>query len=245
MAISLQSTARTNSLFSRLKNFFNLTVLSQKLNHTLGEIGRRGQWNPDMESGSTFEPGQVEISKWKKVDSREMGITQSMIPVPPWIVLKVLQTAGFEAYLVGGCVRDLLLNRVPKDFDVITSADLTEIRKKFHRCVIVGRRFPICRVHVKGSVVEVSSFATVAKTDKRKEEFSLRSMPKGCDHKDIARWRNSMRRDFTVNSLFFDPFVNKIYDYANAMLDLTSSKLRTLVPAEVSFEEDCGRCIML
>lgn len=173
-----------------------------------------------------------------------MGINQSMIPLSPWTVLKILKNAGFEAYFVGGCVRDLLLNRVPKDFDVITTAALTQVRKQFHRSMIIGRRFPICQVNVKGSVVEVSSFQTVAQNNEGKDDkFSVSQLPKGCDEKDLARWRNCMHRDFTVNSLFFDPFVNTIYDYADALSDLKLSKLQTLIPAELSFEEDCARIL--
>ncbi|XP_028109633.1 uncharacterized protein LOC114308273 [Camellia sinensis] len=68
-------------------------------------------------------------------------------------------------------------------------------------------------------------------------------MPHGCDVKDFIIWRNCMHRDFTINSLFFDPFVNEIYDYANGMMDLKSLKLRTLIPAQLSFEEDCARIL--
>ncbi|MBA0732888.1 hypothetical protein Gogos_016950 [Gossypium gossypioides] len=107
---------------------------------------------------------------------------------------------SFEAYLVGGCVRDLLLNRTPKDFDVITTANLKQIRKKFHRAEIIGKRFPICRVHIKGSIIEVSSFETVARHDADKEKALSSLIPKICDEKDLIRWRNSRNRDFTINS---------------------------------------------
>ncbi|CAL8171457.1 unnamed protein product [Prunus armeniaca] len=186
--------------------------------------------------------GCIDMSKWKKLDSRNLGIKPSMVSQPSWIVLKILQSEGFEAYLVGGCVRDLILKRIPKDFDVITTANLKQIKKQFYRAEIVGRRFPICRVHVKGSVIEVSSFETVAKHAGKKEADSP-CRPPGCDKKDFIRWRNSMHRDFTINSLFFDPFANKIYDYANGMADLRSLKLRTLGSAKLSFEEDCARIL--
>ncbi|GFY87824.1 polynucleotide adenylyltransferase family protein [Actinidia rufa] len=128
----------------------------------------------------------------------------------------MLSYAGFEAYLVGGCVRDLLLNKVPKDFDVITTAALEQ----------------------------VSSFETLAKSAKVKEGLLLSQMPRGCNRIDFVRWRDCMRRDFTVNSsLFFDPFVNKIYDYADGMMDLRSLKLQTLIPAQLSFEEDSARIL--
>ncbi|KAF9682094.1 hypothetical protein SADUNF_Sadunf05G0072600 [Salix dunnii] len=155
----------------------------------------------------------------------------------------VAMKVGFEAYLVGGCVRDLLLNKAPKDFDVITTANLQQIKKKFHRAKIVGRRFPICIVLVKGSVIEVSSFETSAQQCREKEKALLSQMRGSCDEKDFLLWKNSMQRDFTVNSLFFDPFMNRIYDYANGMEDLRSLKLKTLIPAQLSFQEDCARIL--
>ncbi|KAH9662414.1 polynucleotide adenylyltransferase family protein [Citrus sinensis] len=185
----------------------------------------------------------VDVSNWKTVDSRNLGITRAMIPQPSWVVLKILKSQGFQAYLVGGCVRDLLLRRVPKDFDVITTANLKQIRRQFHRSEIIGRRFPICRVHIKGSVIEVSSFETVAKHGEGKETVLLSQIPYGCDEIDLVRWRNSIHRDFTINSLFFDPFLNKIYDYANGISDLRCLKLRTLIPAYLSFTEDCARIL--
>ncbi|XVE87528.1 hypothetical protein DITRI_Ditri18aG0125000 [Diplodiscus trichospermus] len=166
-----------------------------------------------------------------------------MISIPSWTVLSILHKGGFEAYLVGGCVRDLVLKRIPKDFDVITTADLKQIKKKFNHAVIVGRRFPICRVHIKGSVIEVSSFNTVAKHDEDKERALSFLVPNGCDEKDLIRWRNSRNRDFTINSLFFDPFTCNIYDYNNGLSDLKSLELRTLIPAHVSFQEDCARIL--
>lgn len=192
---------------------------------------------------SVFEPGEVNVSKWKKMDSRSLGITRTMVPSSPFTVLKILRTRGFEAYLVGGCVRDLLLKRTPRDFDVITTADLHQIRKQFHNCHIVGRKFPICRVHIKGSVIEVSSFKTSAKHSEDKEKFLVSQVPRGCDKSDLNLWKNCMHRDFTVNSLFFDPVIHKIYDYSNGMKDLLELKLRTLVPAHLSFTEDCARIL--
>ncbi|KAK8717628.1 hypothetical protein V6N13_044889 [Hibiscus sabdariffa] len=185
----------------------------------------------------------IDTSKWKKIQASKVGISASMISHPSWIVLNILHKGGFEAYLVGGCVRDLLLNRIPKDFDVITTANLKQIRNKFHRAVIIGRRFPICRVHIKGSIIEVSSFETVAKHDEEKGKALSSLVPNRCDEKDLIRWRNSSNRDFTINSLFFDPFTCNIYDYNDGMSDLKLLKLRTLVPAHVSFQEDCARIL--
>ncbi|KAK3005925.1 hypothetical protein RJ639_017798, partial [Escallonia herrerae] len=266
---------RRTALTSRLKGL----LTSQRFNHSVVEGEPQARTSAGTGSNLVHKQGQINFSKWRMVDSRTVGLTQSMISESSWIVLKILQSKGFEAYLVGGCVRDLLLNKVPKDFDVITTAALEkvschcfkffdspvscykgrigckskltvvllghklQIRKQFHRSEIVGRRFPICRVHVKGSVIEVSSFETLAQNSERKEKYLVSKMPKGCEELDLLRWKNSMRRDFTINSLFFNPFLNKIYDYANGMVDLESLKLRTLVPAQLSFKEDRARIL--
>ncbi|KAG5245429.1 Poly(A) polymerase [Salix suchowensis] len=227
-------------LISRLKLLTSL----QRFNHTLTKEGLKAPAYYEM--GRDFLAQQRYVfdrSKWRKVNARYHGITRSMIPDAPWTVLKLLRVGGFEAYLVGGCVRDLLLNKAPKDFDVITTANLQQIKKKFHRAKIVGRRFPICIVLVKGSVIEVSSFETSAQQCQEKEKALLSKMRGSCDEKDFLLWKNSMQRDFTINSLFFDPFMNRIYDYANGMEDLRSLKLKTLIPARLSFQEDCARIL--
>ncbi|XP_073046169.1 uncharacterized protein [Primulina eburnea] len=184
----------------------------------------------------------VNFSKWTKLDSRKFGIARSQISLSSQIVLKKLHSAGFEAYLVGGCVRDFLLNKVPKDFDVITTASLKKVKSTFQSAIIIGRRFPICRVTVKGFVVEVSSFETRHEHSCRKQ-VHISNFPIGCDKKDLARWNNCLQRDFTINSLYYDPYSNTIFDYADAMTDLTSLTLRTVIPAHLSFKDDQARIL--
>ncbi|XP_022775480.1 uncharacterized protein LOC111317278 isoform X4 [Durio zibethinus] len=231
----------------RTKSFLSPRIKSltrfQRCNHTLGERGLQAELHSEMAPPPNPVIHPIDPSKWKKIQASKVGITNSMISLPSWIVLNNLHRGGFEAYLVGGCVRDLLLNRIPKDFDVITTATLRQVKKKFYRAQIVGRRFPICIVHIKGSVVEVTSFETAAKHDKDKEKGLISLIPKGCDEKDLIRWRDTRKRDFTINSLIFDPFTCNIYDYNNGMSDLKSLKLRTLIPAHVSFRDDCARIL--
>ncbi|CAI9272231.1 unnamed protein product [Lactuca saligna] len=213
---------KRHTLLSRFKI---LPSQLQCLYHKFAEVGNKPR--PRSDKCSDFQPGEINISKWKKMDSRSLGISRTMVPSAPYTLLKILQTQGFEAYLVGGCVRDLLLNRTPKDFDVITTADLNQIKKQF----------------IDGSIIEVSSFKTLAKHSEDKEKFLVSHMPRNCDKSDLKLWKNSMHRDFTVNSLFFDPLMHKIYDYSNGMKDLLELKLRTLVPANLSFTEDCARIL--
>ncbi|KAL0463754.1 UNVERIFIED_CONTAM: Poly(A) polymerase I [Sesamum latifolium] len=264
MALSQPSKAKT--FLHRMKSF--MTLQSSKCSSI--EVVGRAPFSSD--SGGCSSSDQVEFAKWRKLDSRRLGIAKSMISIPSWTVLRNLRAAGFEAYLVGGCVRDLLLNKVPKDFDVITTARLKQVKKKFRRAIIVGKRFPICRVPIKDSVVEVSSFETVAEQSKTKQ-VGISHKPTGCDPRDFVRWKNCMHRDFTVNrlilyfsgckllsirfpseegypsmlstslSLLFDPFVDVIFDYTDAIVDLRSLKLRTVIPAHLSFKEDEARIL--
>ncbi|PWA88209.1 polynucleotide adenylyltransferase family protein [Artemisia annua] len=179
---------------------------------------------------------------WKKFSSKELGITNSMISKPTRIVLNGLKRQGFDAYLVGGCVRDLILKRPPKDFDVLTTAELKEVRTAFSRSEIVGKRFPICHVHVGDDIVEVSSFSTSARHHLMESEVSLQRHD-DCDEKDHSRWRNCMERDLTINGLMFDPYAQTIYDYIGGMEDIKKAKVRTIHPASVSFVEDCARIL--
>ncbi|KAJ7944068.1 Poly(A) polymerase [Quillaja saponaria] len=237
MAMSLRR--NSNGLLSHLKSLINL----QRFNHTFIEGRLQTRLYRKMDSDYVASGESIDVSKWKEVNASRFGITRDMISLPARIVLKILRNEGFDAYLVGGCVRDLILNRIPKDFDVITTATLQQIKKKFYHAMIVGRRFPICRVHVKGSVIEVSSFETVAHNDTKRKEVPFFRMPYGCKEKDFLRWKNCLHRDFTINSLFFDPFTNKIFDYTNGLEDLRSLKLQTLISAQVSFKEDCARIL--
>ncbi|WCJ20596.1 CCA-adding enzyme [Euphorbia peplus] len=225
-----------NSLSSPIKTLTTFQV--QRLTHTLTE--------PNTQSSRKIEGYDyfvVEMSKWKKIQASRVGVSPEKIPLFAWSVLNQLHKKGFQAYLVGGCVRDFLLNKQPKDFDVVTTAELKEVKRVFRNCSIIGRRFPICRVKIKDSVIEVSSFETVAAHFKDNENQKLPEMPVGCDEKDFICWNNSIRRDFTINSLFYDPFLDKICDYANGMEDIRTLKLRTVKPAHLSFEEDRARVL--
>ncbi|EPS60978.1 hypothetical protein M569_13823, partial [Genlisea aurea] len=179
------------------------------------------------------------------MDSRSLGLSAKMVPNHSWTVLRMLQAAGKEAYFVGGCVRDLLLKKVPKDFDIVTTAELKQVvffflvKRMFNRAIIIGKRFPICKVFHKDCSVEVSSFETASQKCKGKK-IAFSQMPKGCDRLDFARFKNCMKRDFTVNSLYFDPARNVIFDYTNALRDIRSKKLRTITLAKLSFKEDEG-----
>uniref|UniRef100_A0ACD5WHP2 Uncharacterized protein n=1 Tax=Avena sativa TaxID=4498 RepID=A0ACD5WHP2_AVESA len=195
-------------------------------------------------SSSSSRPGFIDRSSWRCFDSRAIGIPRGAIPLNCWSVLQMLKRKGFEAYLVGGCVRDLLLKRAPKDFDVITTASLQQIKKLvFNRCLIIGTRFPICQVKMRGSTFEVSSFSTKPAKVKGSENINRSEESDDDDQGDILRWKNSLKRDFTINSLYFNPFNNRVYDYVNGVMDLRKNKVCTVIPAHVSFKEDPARIL--
>lgn len=193
-------------------------------------------------SKSNNPGGGISVREWKKLSSKELGISTSLISQPIRVVLKKLKKKGYEVYLVGGCVRDLILKRVPKDFDILTSAELKEVNRTFPQCEIVGKRFPICHVRIGGHVVEVSSFCTGQQKYNRNQSVAV-GVPIGCDEKDKIRWRNCMERDFTVNGLIFDPFARLIFDYLGGLEDMSKAKLRTVIPANFSFHEDSARIL--
>ncbi|KAK6262007.1 hypothetical protein QUC31_007823 [Theobroma cacao] len=182
------------------------------------------------------------LPQWKKLNSQDLGISTTNISKPTRKVLNGLKRKGYEVYLVGGCVRDLILKRTPKDFDVITTAELREVVRAFSQCEIVGRRFPICHVHIGDTIVEVSSFSTSGQKLGRGLNYKL-GRPAGCDEKDFIRWRNCLQRDFTINGLMFDPYARIIYDYMGGIEDIRKAKVRTVIPAGTSFQEDCARIL--
>ncbi|KAH9553824.1 hypothetical protein CY35_08G032600 [Sphagnum magellanicum] len=175
----------------------------------------------------------------------EHGLHQQLIPAASWRVLNRLQDEGYESYLVGGSVRDLLLKQTPKDFDVLTTADPKQVKKSFPgHCIIVGKRFPICHVSSLNTVIEVSSFCT--SLDNQKGETVAHKGVKGTegwDMRDFARWENCLKRDFTVNGLMYDPFQSIVYDYVGGLRDLRKFQVRTVIPADESFQEDPARIL--
>ncbi|KDP22554.1 hypothetical protein JCGZ_26385 [Jatropha curcas] len=196
----------------------------------------------DVRRRSSGREGKGKGPDWKKLNSKDLGISTSMIARPTRNVLNVLKQRGHEVYLVGGCVRDLILKRIPKDFDIITSAELKEVLRAFSRCEIIGKRFPICHVHIQDTVVEVSSFSTTARKFGGNFSYDVQS-PIGCDEKDYVRWRNCLQRDFTINGFMFDPYGKIVYDYMGGLEDIRKAKVRTVIPASNSFQEDCARIL--
>ncbi|MBU0688924.1 MAG: polynucleotide adenylyltransferase PcnB [Gammaproteobacteria bacterium] len=151
-----------------------------------------------------------------------------------------LQAAGFQAYVVGGAVRDLLLDRHPKDFDVATDATPEEVKRVFRRARIIGRRFRLVHVMFGDETVEVSTFRRAIEAEDAETDAHgriLRDNEFGDQEQDAAR------RDFTANGLFYDPSSQEIFDYHNGYADIRANTLRMIGDPEVRYREDPVRML--
>lgn len=159
-------------------------------------------------------------------------------------VVDMLQSAGYSAYIVGGGVRDLLLNLKPKDFDVATNATPEQVRQVFRSALIIGRRFRIVHVRFGREIIEVTTFRA------HHQESSNAKDAKQSDHGlllldnvygDIES--DAFRRDFTVNALYLDPNTRQIIDFADGIEDLKQRQLRIIGEAEARYREDPVRML--
>jgi putative nucleotidyltransferase with HDIG domain len=145
-------------------------------------------------------------------------------------IVERLRASGQAAYLVGGCVRDLLLGRVPKDFDVATSAPPDELLRLFPGAGQVGAHFGVVLVHDRGAQVEVATFrADLEYRDGRR--------PEGVRFETDPR-EDVLRRDFTINSLLLDPLTGEILDFAGGRADLDARIVRAIGDPVRRFQED-------
>lgn len=172
----------------------------------------------------------------------EHSISRSRIDPHSLQVLYRLHRAGFLAYLVGGGVRDLLLGRTPKDFDVGTNATPQQVKRLFRNCFLVGRRFRLAHVRFGADErVEVATFRRQATVDDLPEDPD--------DHASVVEnifgtpQEDAFRRDFTINALFYDISTFSIIDYVGGLADLAARHLRVIGDPLVRFTEDPVRML--
>ncbi len=171
------------------------------------------------------------------------SVSRSQISPSALKVLYQLKKAGFEAYLVGGCVRDLLLGREPKDFDVVTDANPEQIRRVFRNCRLIGRRFRLAHVHFGEEIIEVATFrGSTDDVDNESQQTHedgrlLRDNVYGTLEEDV--WR----RDFTVNALYYNIRDFSIVDYTGGMQHLSEGLLQLLGEPVTRYREDPVRML--
>lgn len=158
-------------------------------------------------------------------------MTEALLRAGAKTLARTLRDAGHEAYFAGGCVRDVLLGKSPKDFDIATDATPEEVQKIFRRTVAVGAAFGVIRVRIgQGQEYEVATYRTDGEyTDGRRPDVVRYSKSK---EEDVAR------RDFTINALLMDPFTDEILDFVGGQADLARKMIRAVGDPERRFFED-------
>jgi poly(A) polymerase len=152
-------------------------------------------------------------------------------------VVRKLNRAGYKAYLVGGCVRDLLVGKKPKDFDVATSATPNEIKAVFRNSRIIGRRFRLAHVFFGSKIIETSTFRANPRDEDEIDLLIRRDNVFGTETEDARR------RDFTINGLFYDVEREEVIDHVGGLADLEAKLVRTIGDPDVRFQEDPVRML--
>lgn len=179
------------------------------------------------------------------VGARRIPLRTADIDADALKVVRKLLVANHEAFLVGGCVRDLYLNRKPKDFDVATSARPEEIRRVFRNSRIIGRRFKLAHVFFGPKIIETSTFRAspqVSESETEGEE-GREDLLITHDNEWGSVEEDARRRDFTINGLFYDIEAQTIVDYVDGVVDLDRGIIRTIGDPRIRFREDPVRMI--
>ncbi|PPD55360.1 MAG: poly(A) polymerase [Methylotenera sp.] len=183
----------------------------------------------------------IDTSMAKKITAKTHKIDKSLISQAALKTCDGLQKAGFEAFIVGGAVRDLLLNFKPKDFDIATNATPEEVNRVFRRSRIIGRRFRLVHVLWGQETIEVSTFRGhhQAEGDAKTNDSGriIRDNIFGSVEEDAAR------RDFTANALYYNPANEEVLDFHNGVADIKANLLRMIGDPLTRYQEDPVRML--
>ena len=214
-------------------------------------------------SAAPTQPASVPLGKRAEIAAAEHGIDPTLVDERAERVVRTLQEAGHQAFIVGGAVRDLLVGRRPKDFDVATDATPEQVKSLFRRAFIIGRRFRIVHVvHGRGrdhEVIEVSTFRAYLDAEQADQvagnEKTSKSELAGKTHVVDASGRvlrdnvwgpqieDAARRDFTINALYYDPVTQIVVDYHHGLKDLKKQTLRMIGDPATRYREDPVRLL--
>jgi poly(A) polymerase len=159
----------------------------------------------------------------------EHGISIDDVDKEAASIVHRLKEAGYDSYIVGGAVRDLLLKKKPKDFDIVSDANPARIKKIFRNSRIIGRRFKLVHVYFGPRIFEVSTFRSL--------KNGLTSNTFGSINEDV------LRRDFTMNALFYDPGQQIVVDYVGGIKDIKAKLVKPIIPLSKIFTDDPVRMI--
>lgn len=174
--------------------------------------------------------------QFKVYSQKEHAIDPLLIDSDALFVVSKLQEAGFQAFIVGGSVRDLLAGRTPKDFDISTSARPEQVKQVFQRaCILIGRRFRLAHIRFGHKIIEVATF----RAGENEDDLIVHDNEWGTPEEDV------LRRDFTINGLFYNALDHSIIDYIGGVEDTKNHILKTIGDAKTRFRQDPVRMIRL
>lgn len=168
----------------------------------------------------------------KVYTQNEHPICNSQIDKDALWVIRRIQANGEKAYIVGGAIRDLMLGKAPKDFDIATSASPKQIQRLFWNSRIIGRRFKIVHIFFNNKIIEVTTF--------RSDEENFEE---GNNNIFGTMEQDSHRRDYSINSLYYNPQDGHLIDFNNSLEDFKKKRIRSLIPLSYSFKEDPVRMV--
>ena len=183
-----------------------------------------------MEAKLTSSPANKKISN-------QYSLNNKSIPSYVLEVIRKLQQYDFQAYMVGGCIRDLLLNIQPKDFDIATNAHPDQVTAIFKNSRIIGRRFKIAHVRIDRQIIEVSTFRKKPSEENKLRNGVVQDNAFGTIEED------AQRRDFTMNAIFYDPINNHLFDPFNGKKDIENRNINFIGNPEQRINEDPVRLL--
>ncbi|MCK5887798.1 MAG: polynucleotide adenylyltransferase PcnB, partial [Alcanivorax sp.] len=191
-----------------------------------------------LKNRRTFEP--------RVIPRDQHPISRKQVSRAALDVLYGLHKAGFEAYLVGGCLRDILCGREPKDFDVSTNATPEQVNRLFKRSRIIGRRFQIVHVRFGREVIEVSTFRAMNREDNPDRDQHHAHEETGLVLRDNT-WgsieEDALRRDFTINALYYNIADFTLHDFVGSLDDIDKQVIHLIGDPETRFREDPVRML--
>jgi poly(A) polymerase len=207
-------------------------------------LGRRGTATPTKPAATEIDSGHPDDVGDRPPVHRGPNVVHRPIPVADidpdaMKILRRLSRFNHTAYLVGGCVRDLLLERRPKDFDIGTTATPRQVKRLFRNCRIIGKRFRLAHIYFQnGKILEVATFRARNVDDDGDASTDEGDLLIRDDNIFGTPEEDALRRDFTINALFYDANDENVLDHADGLGDLRRRMVRTIGDPEIRFRED-------
>jgi poly(A) polymerase len=193
---------------------------------------------PSIANNSLIKGPQPNTQPCRIIRSPDHKLTKDMMNSQALEVVEKLTSEGFQAFIVGGSIRDLLLNRVPKDFDVATNANPIQIKSLFDRARIIGRRFQIVHVKLNKQIIEVTTFRSNNKDLFNEQRIRTKNGMLTRDNVFGSLTDDSIRRDLSVNAFYYDPHDNTITDFTNGFSDIREGIIRIIGDPATRYRED-------